>query len=201
MRKLISLVLILAMPAMVFGATGYSVLVGGAAAASYNVGEVPDAMVFDVNLTLDQAGTFGFFGALDGPQGTITSRTYNAVITGSPSKWNFTTNDDAAYLAKPLSALLDFGAIEAGGTGAELPVGTGVLVSLGVNGLASLPVGVYNFSVVSSSDLNAGASWSNTGEPILVDASVPFVLTVKTPEPASMLLLAAALPFLRRRSA
>lgn len=201
MRKLISLVLILAMPAMAFGATGYAVQVGGAASAEYEVGSVPDSLAMDIILSLDAAGdgTFGFFGALSGPANATVSRTLKAPVT----TWGFIINNDAAYNGKPLSELWDFGAIETAGTMVLLGAGANDLMTLTVSGLAGLGEGTYNFSVVSSSDQMAGAAWSNTGEPILVDAVVPFVLKVvqPIPEPATMLLLAGALPFLRRRSA
>lgn len=199
MRKLISLVMILAMPAMAFGATGYAVQVGGAASAQYDVGSVPDSLAMDIILSLDEAGAFGFFGALDGPAGATVTRAFKAPV----STWGFFVNTAAAYDGQPLSALLDFGAIETAGTAPTLGAGANDLMTLTVSGLAGLGEGTYNFTVVSSSDLGAGAAWSNTGDPILVDSVVPFVLKVvqPIPEPATMLLLAGALPFLRRRSA
>jgi hypothetical protein len=202
MRKLISLVLILAMPAMAFGATGYAVQVGGAASAEYEVGSVPNSLDMDIILSLDATGdgTFGFFGALAGPANATVSRTFNAPV----SSWGFIINEAPAYNGKPLSELWDFGAIEIAGTvSLLLNAGANDLMTLTVSGLSGLGEGTYNFTVVSSADQQAGAAWSNTGEPILVDAVVPFVLKVvqPIPEPATMLLLAGALPFLRRRSA
>jgi hypothetical protein len=151
----------------------------------------------DITLTLDEPGTFGFGGALVGPAGlTIVSRTFGVPV----NSWGFQTNLPAAYDGKPITSLLDFGAIETAGTGTLLPVGTTTLMTLVVSGFASLPPHPWPlvFRVGDSSDLGAGAWWSNTGEPILVDSSIPFVIDI--PEPATLLLLAGALPFLRRRS-
>jgi len=202
MRKLISLVMILAMPALAFGATGYSVLNSGLASADYVVGTAPATMDFDVVLSLEATGAYGFYGGLNGPAGlTITARAFKAPVTNAI--WLANTAD-AAFIGSNLVAPLDLGSTETA-VGAEIPAGNTTVVTLTVSGIGALPIGDYSL-VVGDSDYGAGASWSNTGEPILVTSSAPFALKISappiiTPEPATMLLLTVALPFLRRRSA
>ncbi len=181
MKSLLTIVWVLALPAITFGATSYAVQVNGASSASYMVGSVPNTLLMNIVLTLDQPGTFAFWGALQG-QGTAVSRAYGPFITDNSDKWTYVWNDDATYLNQPLSALLDFGIME-WGIGAELPVGENIVVALGVSGLASLPAGTYDFLVVGSLDESLDDSnpgWANNGNLHWVDASIPFTLTVFT---------------------
>jgi hypothetical protein len=176
-----------------FGATKYAVTCGGASSILCSF-PLPDTLNLDITLTLDPSGvgTLGFGGALIGPAGlTIVSRTFHPPV----SDWGPPIIPYASYDGQPISARKDFGIIDAN---MSLPIGETKLMTLQLSGLAGLAPGRYEFSVGNSSDLGAGAWWSNTGEPIQVDSIVPFVIT---PEPVTLLLLAGAMPFLRRRSA
>lgn len=197
-RWLIVSLLVLVCPGIVGGATKYEVTSEG---QSFMRGmPLQDTLALDITLTLDQPGTSYFGGALIGPSGlTITGRTYCSLVTENGDQWSFIVNDDAAYLNQPLSAALDFAAIKLGGGGAQLPLGSTMVMSLQVSGFLSLEPGRYEFVVGNSADIGAGAWWSITGDPVVVDSSVPFVIDV--PEPAAALLLAGAMPFLRRRVA
>ena len=201
MKKLIALVLILALPTLAFGATNYAVQVGGASSTTYAAGSAPASLAMDIVLSLgpEAAGTFGFGGALTGPMGNITARTY----VGNAANAIWLPNGNPIG---PIASKLDFGEVETA-AGADLS-GTSTVVTLTVTGLPNV-VGVYTYVVGDSvdfppsggggTDMNTGW-WSNTGVPVATDSVTPFVITV-TPEPATMLLLAGVLPFLRRRSA
>ena len=195
MHKFIALLAILALPAMALGVSSYSILhAGSSSVASRNPN--PD-LTLDVILDLgpEAAGTFGFFGALQGSGLAatlpITARAYQPPISNNPSLWTQGHNPEPLYVGQPLSSLLDFGAIEAGGSGAELPIGPNNVVTLTIGNVNTLPIGSYDFRVVGSLDYGAGASWMSGGnpDPVYVDASIPFVLNI-TPEPATLSLLA-----------
>jgi hypothetical protein len=203
MKKLVVAILILALPALAFGQTGaYSVNVGGDAARSYLVGTAPASLNMSVVLTLSDAGAFGFGGALDGPAGlTIGARQFMTSPT-AVNGWGFRDNEDTTLVGSLLTQHIDFGAIDISGS-STLPAGADTVVTLQVNGIDTLAKGTYLFKVIDDPNLPGGADtgwWSNTGSPIAANSSAAFTLTI-TPEPATMLLLALALPFLRRRSA
>jgi hypothetical protein len=193
LKKLIVLALVLACPTAAWGATKYAVTCGGASSILGHF-PLPDKLNLDITLTLDEAGACGFGGALIGPAGlTIVSRTFHPPV----SNWGPPIIPYASYDGQPISARKDFGIISLGVN--TLPIGETKLMTLQLSGLAGLAPGRYEFLVGHSSDLEFGAWWTNTGEPTQVDSIVPFVIDI--PEPATMLLLAAALPFLRRREA
>lgn len=205
MKKLIALVLILALPSFAFGAGAYSVVeTGGTAAASIAPGTA--SLSLDIVLTVDEAN-IGFGGALEGPAGvTIVSRTMAAPV--SAAEW-LQNSTDAQLVGSSLSAKWDFGAVDT--VSQSFGPGAVKLVTLVVNPSLLAP-GVYQLRVGDSTNLPpslGGATDNNTGWyapaslfglPVTADAGAAFTLTV-TPEPVTMLLLAGALPFLRRRSA
>ena len=211
MKKLIALVLILALPTMAFGAAGYSVIQNGGGAALAILQGSQDTVVLDVILTQNQEAGWGFGGALVGPGAlTITSRAYGAPTNAL--NW-LPNNPDATILGSTLASLVDFGSVQTA-AGNDLLVGATTVVTLTLSGTASLAAGVYPIVVGDSLDLppSGGGGVDNNrgwwapaslgGMAQSTDATTAFTLTVlPIPEPATMLLLALALPFLRRRSA
>ncbi len=204
MRKLISLVLILALPTMAFAATDVALKSGGLASLEYVVGSAPATLPLDVVVITDRAGTgqngiWAVGGGIDGPAGlSVTGVAYKtgwAVIGAYP-------------LPQPLDSDQDWGGQDSNASFANAIAGPGgTAVMLTISGIDGLGVGSYAFKVT---DSNMADAYNNTGywgtgggEQFGFDASIPFVLKIVNPipEPATMLLLAGALPFLRRRSA
>jgi len=200
MKKLIAMVLILALPAIALG-DGYAIKSGGATSVSILQGS-QNTLALDVLLTTDAAATVGFYGGLQAPGAgalTIGSRVFYAPVTNAV--WVPANTADATFIGSTVGAALDLGST-AGAAGADIPAGTFTVETITLSGVASLAAGSYVFTV-GDSDYGVGAATAPLGsDPVAVASSSSFTLTVNpVPEPVTMLLLAVALPFLRRRSA
>jgi len=205
MRKLISLVLILALPTMAFAATDIAAQSGGLASLEFVVGSPPATIPLELVVTTDlagpgAAGVWASGGGLMGPAGlTATLGSYRTgwAVIGTP--WP---------AGSAMDGVKDWGAMDGDGNFANaVSGGSATVATFTVGGVDALPVGDYMIAVSDSVD---GGAISGTGYWFTGDGSMPMAfdasnaLTIKIvpiPEPATMLLLAGALPFLRRRSA
>jgi len=206
MRKLISLVLILALPTMAFAATDIAAKSGGLASLEFVVGSAPATIPLELVVTTDlggpgAGGVWASGGGLMGPAGL--TATWNSYRTG----WAVIGTPWPAGSA--MDGVKDWGAMDGDGNFANAVSGGSATVAVfTIGGVDALPVGNYMIAVSDSVDGGAisGTGYWFTGdgsEPMAFGASVPFALKIVNPipEPATMLLLAGALPFLRRRLA
>lgn len=216
MKKLIAIVLLLALPAMAYGAATISLLSGGSASKDIDVANLPTTMTLDIVVNFSTSDNYSIDGGLSGSNLiTITARSWNAVITNVDNPWK-KQRTDAQFLTHNLSENLDFGAEQQNGSpgdiGSQYFLGSGastlVTLTLSLPGTlvkgASYPIGIVDGKPFG--EFNGTGYWAafesggGTGNPTDWDTINGFTLNI-TPEPATMLLLAGALPFLRRRTA
>jgi len=221
MKKLAAIVIMLALPATVLAIpTEIYLESGGLESLSYEYGSAPTTM--DMDITVDLG--YNLIGQIDGAL-YMDSQDTAISITGITYASPFSTYAFAsgAPVVSTIDQHKDFGRVYGGG-GSEVRANSGadqLFATMTLSGIDTLPVGTYVISVGQATesagwwddhtgDYGNGPFWSadysqgvpveNPGGPVPFDSNHAFTLTI-TPEPATMLLLVGALPFLRRRTA
>jgi hypothetical protein len=199
MKKLIAIVLLLAIPAIAYGQTSISLLNGGNASLDVAVTDLPTTMTLDVVVVLTDTDNSAVSGGLDG----TSLITVSAISLGSPqSAWSrFDAYNATNIVGSDLSQNYDFGAVTSGTN--VLGSGTTTWATITLNLPDTLVAGEsYPIGLVVSKPGGSMLSWASKTslDEMPYDAENGFTLNI-TPEPATMLLLAGALPFLRRRTA
>jgi hypothetical protein len=186
---------------MAFGTATTSLLSGGSAYRNFNITDLPTNMPLNVMVSWTTAHNFAVSGGVDGPAAiTIAARTYGAPF----NQWTpWTTN--ANYLGTNLGQEMDYGALDMDSHEAGPGMQTFVTLTLHI---PVMPLGSYPIYITDGEPygpFHGTGFWASedppsNGNPVDWDQVTGFMLNI-TPEPASMLLLAGALPFLRRRTA
>lgn len=208
MKKLTVLMVILAVPAVAMAAKTTAVTSGGSSSLLFDIAglaaPVPPASIpIEWKVTMDDASVWAVGGTVWGP-GSLTT---TGIVRSFPTGWSSFGIGDVAE-GDTLQTGGRWGGYEGGGVEANyLPVGTSTLMTATVNGIAGLGVGVYTiyFADTPGEEVEGRGWYTNDdlmGDPAPFDAvSSLSIEIVETPEPATMLLLVGALPFLRRRTA
>lgn len=201
MRNLIGILVVLALPAMAYGTAMTWLESGGSTSKFIPVSSLPTTMTLDVWVSWTTAHNFCVSGGVDGPAAiTIAARSY-----GSPFNLWDPNDPDAWYLGSNLAQELDYGALDMMGSHEAGPGAQRfVTITLNIPVMAKgsyplwicdgMPYGKFNghgywMSEDLPSDDDFIADWDYVGG---------FMLNI-IPEPATILLLAGAVPFLRRR--
>jgi hypothetical protein len=206
MKKLIPIVLLLALPAMAFGGenSSISLLSGGNASLDVALTDLPTTMSLDVVVYFDEDQQTALGGGLYGSSLiTVTNRSYALPQSGWAKNDGMGT--PALIVGSDLSQSRDWGAQTASND--YINSGTTTFVTLTLDLPTGLDTGsgypiAYPITIVDSERgplyyTNVGAEGEGR---YFGDNVAGFTLNI-TPEPATMLLLAGALPFLRRRTA
>lgn len=212
MKKLVTLLMVLALPSVAFGAASLSLLSGGVNEITVDPGQIFNLEVrvwadttfntLGAKLVASSNGAFSVVSAGDDNFGANFPSSTSANFFNED---NFLPPDDGGYLTFPVllgtadtyvsPMIPDVGFSRTGTTNISFSTARTVL---------SIPVTVVGGAgtTVILSNPNADFVRVQDGQPVGLDNVTKDVLTVHiTPEPATMLLLAGALPFLRRRSA
>ena len=203
MKKLVGILVILALPAMAYAEASTWLSSSGSASKSIDVAALPTTMTLDVMVSWTTTDNFSVSGGVDGPAViTIGARAY-----GAPFNLWVANTADAQYLGTTLAQEMDYGALP--NAGVQLAgSGTQKFVTLTLN-IPVMAKGAYPMWISDGMPYGqftgtgfwaAMESGGGTGDPAEWDHVTGFTLNI-TPEPATMLLLAGALPFLRRRTA
>jgi hypothetical protein len=224
MKKLIGIVLVLALPAMAFGATSntISLLSGGVdhldLASDYSAQNVSLDIVVDFSTITN----FSVSGGLGGPAALssvgVSNRVYGQFMTDAANlgyAWTKQVVSNTTFNAGTVGTSVDFGAEQRNGAPGDLapdspylPAGQTTFVTVTLAIPAGIPIGSYLIDVVDGTPngaFNGHGYWASYDEtttqgPEDWTGRNGFTINI-TPEPATMLLLAGALPFLRRRLA
>ena len=200
MKWIMAMAAVLALPALALGAASFSLEVGGETAIEICKTTDP---AFTIDLFVDQDdanGTAGFGGALEASTNGVFYVTSKIFQLKGP-KYLLTTgpvfkNDTNKWLS-PMTKNFGFMSESANGyfNAGQFPAKA---VTMGAKVPADAPNGTYTISI---GDPGGGIMISNydgSGDQTPMDSTATLQVTV-VPEPASMLLLVGALPFLRRR--
>ena len=200
MKWIMAMAAVMAVPAMALGAASFSLSVGGATAIEVNPADDPATFALDLFIDQDDAnGTAGFGGALEASTNGVFYVTSKAMQLDGPffllTLGPVFKNDTNKWLS-PRTA--NFGAMSSSANGywnaGQFP---GKAVTIGMAVPAGAPNGVYTISI---GDPGGGIYISNyDGEGSQTPLTTSSLQVTVVPEPASMLLLVGALPFLRRR--
>lgn len=211
MKKFLTfMVVVLAVPAVVMAAKTTAVTSGGASSLTYDTAGIahavpPASIPIEWKVTMDDASVWATGGTVWGP-GTLTT---TGISRTFPTGWVGYGIGDVAE-GDTLQTGGRWGGYESGGNSANyLPVGTSTLMSATVNGISGLGVGVYTiyFGDTPGEEVSGDGWWTNDdnyGGPVTFDSKSSLTITIMEtviPEPATMLLLVGAIPFLRRRTA
>ena len=189
---------VLVLPALAFGGASYTLTSGGSSAITIDT-KVSSTFTVDIGITHDYTeGVGGFNCALNASVSDVFSQTGRTVHL---SDWDANTLDGKLFTGNPLIKTAALAGQDLGGICVAYPsyVWSGSpLATQTVNMSTTASPGVYTLSLGSPGLAGLNVFMGAEGTEADVGAAPTLEVTV-IPEPASMLLLVGALPFLRRR--
>jgi hypothetical protein len=213
MKKLLTfMVVVLAVPAVAMAAKTTAVTSGGASSLTYDLAGIanpvpPASIPIEWKVSVDDDSVWAVGGTVWGPA----SLTTTGITRSFPTGWVAYGVGDVAE-GDTLATGGRWGGYESGGVAAyylKAASSPYTLMTATVNGISGLGVGVYTiyFGDTPGEEVSGVGWWTNDenfGGPVPFDSVSSLTITIMEtviPEPATMLLLAGAIPFLRRRTA
>lgn len=201
MKWIMAMGAVLAIPALAYGAASFTLTAGGSGTAGATAVTVDPGDSFGIDLGIvqgDANGTAGFGGALQASandQFYITGRSWHIAYADANTTDTTLLNDTNKWLVDDAHPGQNIGAIN-DETG-YWPAGDFPQVVETFTIQTNSDPGVYTITI---GDAGGGILISDgLGEDEQTPLTIGSYQVTITPEPASMLLLAGALPFLRRR--
>jgi hypothetical protein len=194
------LLAVLAAPGMALATCITSVTSGGASHLTYLHPYLPYSIPLEWKVTMVDNTVWATGGTVWGP-GTLTVT--NITRLSPLCYWIAFGAGDVAN-GQTLQDGGRWGGYESAANQANyLQPGTTTLMTAILNGIDKLPIGVYTiyFGDTPGEEVSGKGWWTNDanlGDPVPYDVSSPLIIEIALPEPATMLLLAGALPLLRR---
>jgi len=213
MKKLLTfMVVVLAIPAVAMAAKTTAVTSGGASSLTFDVAGIanpvpPATIPIEWKVSVDDDSVWSVGGTVWGPS----SLTTTGITRSFPTGWVAYGVGDVAE-GDTLQTGGRWAGYESGGVAANFLKAASspyTLMTATVNGISGLGVGTYiiSFGDTPGEEVSGVGWWTNdanSGSPVPFDSASSLTITIMEtviPEPATMLLLAGAIPFLRRRTA
>ena len=205
MKWIMAIGAVLAIPALAFGAASYTLTAGGSGMSGATAVTIDpgDSFSIDLGITQEGTGVAAFDGALTASSNStfyVTGRTW--FLEGGANGENVYTpnwvNDTNKWLETSAHAGQNFGSVKPGSYAYwAASVFPSVTQTIDLDSSAIAEAGTYTISMGSA---GGGIQiYDSDGVAKQETLTLGSYQVTITPEPASMLLLAGALPFLRRR--